>query len=165
MDRLELIDKEKYIFTKDGIWSKYYKKMLNGVVNSNGYIRVSLNCIDGKKRRFYYHRVMAYMFIPNPDNKHFVDHINGNRQDNRIENLRWCTQKENNNFEPYRKSQKDSSKNKAVCQYDLDGNLINTYKSIHQASRETGVNRCNISSCCGGNNKTANGFIWRFKKG
>lgn len=45
------------------------------------------------------HRIVATLFIPNPENKKCVDHINGVRDDNRIENLRWCSHKENSNFE------------------------------------------------------------------
>lgn len=97
MNKLDLIDQEKYIFTKDGrIWSKYYKMWMNGNVGTKGYLQIWLTCTDGKKRYFMKHRVIAHFFLPNPDNKPQVDHINGNRQDNRAENLRWCNQSENN---------------------------------------------------------------------
>ena len=62
----------------------------------NGYLFVTLYQ-DGKNKMFLLHRLIANAFIPNPDNKSCIDHINGNNQDNRVENLRWCTQKENMN--------------------------------------------------------------------
>ena len=62
----------------------------------NNYQRVGL-CIHSKQKWFLVHRLVAQAFIPNPDNKPEVDHINCDRMDNRVENLRWVTSKENSN--------------------------------------------------------------------
>lgn len=67
-------------------------RLLNGTMNKQGYI---VYCIFGK--RYRRGRIVAEAFIPNPDNKPFIDHINTIRTDDRIENLRWVTQKENCN--------------------------------------------------------------------
>lgn len=98
MCRENLIDFEKYKLFEDGrIWSKFYEKYLNGNIGTKGYLQLWLTCKDGKKRYFMKHRVLAHYFIPNPENKPCIDHINSVRTDNRIENLRWCTYTENNN--------------------------------------------------------------------
>ena len=65
--------------------------------NKVGYCRIMLSK-DNKQKRFLIHRLLAEHFIPNFQNKPCIDHINGDKSDNRLENLRWCTYKENNNF-------------------------------------------------------------------
>ena len=65
-------------------------KMMKLQTSNHGYLIVDL---DGKQHLF--HRLLAIAFIPNPENKPFIDHINRNRLDNRIENLRWATREEN----------------------------------------------------------------------
>ena len=69
---------------------------MDGNIGTKGYLQLWLTCVDGKKRYFMKHRVIAYYFIPNEDDKPQVDHINTIKTDNRVENLRWVTQSENN---------------------------------------------------------------------
>lgn len=62
--------------------------------NSNGYPRCGMN-IDGKPKSYLVHRLVAKLFIPNPDNKPDVNHKNGDKHDNSVKNLEWCTKSEN----------------------------------------------------------------------
>lgn len=140
------------------------------------YYRVRL-VKDGVGKNKSIHRLVAEAFIDNPDNKPVIDHINGNSIDNRVENLRWCTQKENNGFELHRKNigkaqlgRKHSEETiekvrkklyKPINQYDLDGNLIATYASAKEAAIITNSNYVSICQCRTGRNKTANGYIWK----
>lgn len=73
--------------TKEG---RIMKQRIN-----DGYYTVAIS-INKKNTVFKIHRLLAKMFIPNPNNYYCVDHINRNRQDNRLENLRWCSHTENN---------------------------------------------------------------------
>lgn len=74
------------------------EKILSCGNNNKGYFVVNL-CKNGKLEQFLVHRLVANAFIQNPENKPCVDHINTIRTDNRVSNLRWCTQKENCNNE------------------------------------------------------------------
>ena len=146
---------------------------------SDGYLSVGLHKIGLPLKTMFVHQLVARAFIPNPENKPCVDHINGIRNDNRVENLRWCTIKENNNFELARKhfsegklgekngmfgmSGKYSPSHKPVFQYDLNGNFIKKYYGIAEAQKETGILFQNISKVCKGKRNTAGGYIWRYE--
>lgn len=62
--------------------------------NGKGYYRIKLT-VNNKSKRVMLHRIIAEAFIENPNNYPFINHINSNRKDNRIENLEWCTQSQN----------------------------------------------------------------------
>ena len=94
---------------------------LNPEKLKKGYLRVSV-WDNGKRNRKLVHRLVAEAFIPNPENKSQVDHINNNRSDNRAENLRWVTPKEN--------VQHSIEQNRFVTE-----NKINSYK-IKKISKE-----------------------------
>ena len=87
----------KYNVDDNGIlYNKKTGIMAHIKPNDRGYIKIRVN---GKK--VFLHRIIAEAFIPNPENKPFVDHINRNTSDNRVENLRWATHKENMNNLPF----------------------------------------------------------------
>tara|TARA_R110000765_G_scaffold350658_1_gene440679 strand:+ start:44 stop:523 length:480 start_codon:yes stop_codon:yes gene_type:complete len=77
------------------IWDGWTKE-IKPRKGKNGYMIVSFSK-NGKQKKFVVHRLLAIAFIPNPENKPCIDHINGTKDDNRLENLRWVTHKENMN--------------------------------------------------------------------
>tara|TARA_R110000823_G_scaffold225596_1_gene353344 strand:+ start:38 stop:505 length:468 start_codon:yes stop_codon:yes gene_type:complete len=88
-----------YVIHPCGTILRIHKKHTREVKHSkkkDGYMTICLSN-NGKRKRFFVHRLLALNFIPNPENKTDVDHINGVKHDNRLENLRWLTHKENSN--------------------------------------------------------------------
>ena len=144
------------------------EQLLKGVKTSFGYLRVWL-C--GKQ--FSIHRLVAQAFIPNEENKPFIDHINGITWDNRVENLRWCTQSENlKNPIAIAKIKSHPSKlngrtdilchlSKSVIQYDKQGNFIKKWNSQAEAARQLNIKQGDISRCVNGKRNYCGGFIWK----
>ena len=128
-------------------------KILSPGINTCGYLHVIL-CKNGKQKYYLIHRLVAQAFIPNPDNYPEVNHKDKNRQNNCVDNLEWCTTQYNVEY----------SRAKQVAQYDLNGNLIATWKSVREIERQTGFLQGSISDCCRGhrNCKTMYGYIWRY---
>lgn len=129
--------------------------------NRNGYKAVCLYNYDTKKSlTTSVHRLVAKSFITNISDKVFVNHINGIKTDNRLENLEWVTAK--SNTEHAIKTGLQTPNFKKVHQYTRDGIYMNTYNSILEASLKTGANDRHISSVCKGKRKTTGGFVWKY---
>ena len=93
------VDDYPYVFHPNGTFLRIYKghtREIKHIERPDGYMQVGLYK-DGKRKMLKVHRLLATAFIPNPENKTEVDHINGIRDDNRLENLRWVTHQENMN--------------------------------------------------------------------
>ena len=136
--------------------------------NQDHYKRVELR-YEGRRTKYMVHRLVAEAFIPNPENKRYVDHINGDRHDNRTVNLRWCSHKENMNFAGVRKTmsaQRMGGKNhyaRKVIQKTIEGIVVAEWDSLSDAARAMGCCVSNISLYCHGHSKTAAGFVWVLK--
>jgi hypothetical protein len=85
---------DRKIINSKGVVRNFQSKMLKLVKGKIGYLHVGIN-IKGYKRQVKVHRIFALVFLPNPLNKPQINHINGIKHDNRIENLEWCTPSEN----------------------------------------------------------------------
>lgn len=130
--------------------------------DSNGY-----KIVAHKGRYYRVHRLVAECFLPNPENKPEVDHINCNKSDNRVENLRWATRTEQMNFKDQDVQERKAKKHsKPVLQCNLDGNVIKIWPSAKECHRN-GYDSGNVTKCCknkfnrAGNN-VYRGYIWKY---
>lgn len=148
------------------------------------YLRVNL-WKNGKYKTFSIHRLVAESFLPNPNNFPVVNHKDGNKLNNKADNLEWCTQSHNvkesyklglqkvftppmrENYIPWNKGKKMSAdyinKNystKRVNQYTMNNDFIKCWNSIAQAEKELKITH--ISMCCKNKRKSAGNYIWRY---
>jgi len=108
---MEIEGYENYLIHPDGkVQNKKTKRYLKYGYDGGGYLQVKL-CKDGIPKNIKIHRLVATQYIPNPDNKPQVDHENGIKTDNRIENLRWATSSENNQNKGVQKNNTSGIKN------------------------------------------------------
>ena len=128
--------------------------------NLNGYCIVIL-CKNNKRHCFTLHRLVAQTFIPNPNNLPQVNHIDGNKENNIVDNLEWCTCSENL-YNSYRVLHRKSPVAKKINQYDLNNNFIKTWNSSLQIEKQLGFSHSNILQCCKKQYKTSHNFIWKY---
>lgn len=169
LGRVKSLPKTRLI-NKHAVWH-IPEKIMSPQERRHGYLAVFL--YNGIKREngrcgkpYSVHRLVAEAFIPNPENKSEVNHIDENKQNNRADNLEWCTHKENSNAGTRGRRIGDKHINgcdaKPVAQYTLDGEYVTTYPSLSEVQRQKGWSESNISSCCRGKYKKAYGFVWKY---
>lgn len=119
-----------------------------------GYPQVSL-CKNGSVRMYYVHRLVAEVFVPNPNRYPIINHKDENPLNSRADNLEWCTYSYNMSY-----GSAQENKERAVEQL-LDGVVVKRWKSMAEAQR-AGYSQGNISLCCCGQRRSHKGYEWRF---
>lgn len=155
--------------TVDVFGRKYFKDEhnLSLIKHQSGYIVVNLRK-NGSSTVYKVHRLVAKAFIDNPDNKPTVDHIDGDKTNNNVSNLRWCTLQENKrNPNTFSKSIAATAKScksriKKVYQLDSNYNVIGKYDSAEEAAKAVNCSSVLIHRCCNIHTRTAKGYHWSY---
>lgn len=152
-----------YYITEDGkCYNSLTGRYLKGQVNyKNGYLSYNLKLQGGRSKRFYAHRLVAIAFIDNPLNKQEVNHIDGNKLNNSVDNLEWVTSSENKKHA----IDKELRKLKHVFCFTPDKILVAEYKNIQDASKAVGITSSQI--CMELNKETKSllgGFYFSYSK-
>jgi hypothetical protein len=149
------------ISAKGVVYSHGNKSNHKGIIelkpsyDKDGYKRVTLQS-DKSRRYFRVCRLVAEAFIPNPQNKPFVNHIDKDKTNDSVNNLEWTTEYEN-----WKHSESEQSKKEIpVIKLSLSGDYICEYKSLMDASRDTKINQGNITNCLKGRCKSVGGYRW-----
>ena len=150
---MNLLGRNNTYRTKKGI-------VLKQSFDKNGYLKVSLN---GKTKKS--HRIIAELFIDNPNNLPEINHIDGDKTNNKVDNLEWCTRQ--HNIKHSIDSGLQATSETSVCsikimQFDKNNTFIKEYNSMREAEKETGISNATISKVCRGLGKTAGGYKWKF---
>ena len=160
----------EYLVSEAGdVCSLRSKRKLKPATDKYGYLYFVL-CVDGRRKTVKAHRLVAIAFIENPLNKPTVNHLNGVRNDNRVENLEWATEKEqiadamkrdalpnmlkNTDYQAMGAKRNFGRRKAAVY---LNGELLGIYSSLLDASKKQGINYSKASECANGKRKTTGG--------
>ena len=149
----------RYQISNQGrVWSVISQRYMKLYQTPKGYLTVCLTAKNGKHKQEKVHRLVAMAFIPNPDNKPTVNHLNEIKTDNRVENIEWATMAEQNAY-----GTRMNKIRKKISQYSLEDKLIATYASTVEASSITGIPTSNIINCANGKLKSAGGYRWVYE--
>lgn len=162
---------DRTIYYKRGKPSSPYKTVkgreITQHISNTGYYNVKL-CNGGDRKYFFVHRLVATAFIPNKENKPQINHIDGNRLNNHVNNLEWVTMSENvlhayNTGLNYGLRGDLSPHKVKVLQFEKDGTFIREWSCMADAARSLNGTKEGIYSACRQKNcKTYKGYVWRY---
>jgi len=159
---------DRIVVTSTGVKINVSGKIISQQTNRGGYLQCKIK-VDGRQKTICTHRLIAKAFIPNPENKREVNHIDGDKTNNNVDNLEWCTPSENikhsydigirvQNFKG--KFGSEHNRSKAVVQYDMNMNRIAIFGSMREAFRETNIRH--IWESCNNLCSHAGGYKWEY---
>ena len=139
--------------------------LMNPFDNGDGYLRVVL-CKNGEHKKCLVHRLVAFTFLENPENKPEINHIDEDKTNNRVDNIEWKWHKDNINHgtrnERAGKANTNGKCSKKVLQLSLSGELIREWPSVSECGRN-GFDKGNVCKCCNGKKSQYKGFRFEYE--
>ena len=136
-------------------------KIRKSIKQKSGYLRIILTK-NQKQKATNVHILVAKNFVPNPNNLPFVNHIDGNKENNKSDNLEWVTASQNMKHAIKKGLIKHHPWSVKVAQYSLDGKLIKVWDKMADASRHLNCHHSQIFDCCRGKQNTCKGYVWKY---
>lgn len=160
-----------YLISNEGrVFSLQQNRFIKWRSNGNGYYNITLRK-NNITQKFFIHRLVAIHFIPNPDNKPFINHIDCNPSNNKVDNLEWCSHKENmeyasklgrfNKTAEWTEKIRKASHKKAIIGIHTQTGEVLIYPSI-QATKKDGFEPSCVCQCCEGIRKTHKKIKWQY---
>lgn len=134
------------------VWNGNTQRILKPSKMPKGYYQINMVAINGKRKKELVHRLVALAFIPNPDGLPEVDHKDRDRGNNKAENLQWTTRSGNC---------RNSSQNRRIAQFDIEGNLIREYNSLVEAAEAVNGAISSFYSYFRRGQHTYKNYIWK----
>lgn len=139
------------------VYSQKSQKMLKQTAAKNGYLRVCLYDRYHRGQLYLVHRLVAAHFVRNPDYKPEVNHINGQKTDNRAENLEWSTHSENQRHRFDVLGKRNTGGKPVICT-----DTGETYPTATAAANALGLHRSAVTNCCLGHRKHTQNLHFKF---
>lgn len=162
MDKKIIIGYPNYLIDIYGnVYNTKSGKVKTHKINWKGYHYLHLCHPENshKRKQFYIHRLVALTFIPNPKDKGYVNHKDGNKNNNKKDNLQWATSSENQ-LHSYRELNRRSSGGNPIKVKRVKGKKEEPFKSIKYASKITGYGIDKINRLINRLEKDLEGFLW-----
>lgn len=158
-NQFNICREQTIVISKD---NKVYhrKEQVMPLYNRSGYYIVCLSK-NGIAKNYFVHRLIALTFIPIIEGKNYVNHIDGNKLNNSIENLEWCTHSENM---VHAVKKLKVGPQKKVYRYSMNGEFLDEWNTLEEAGKTFNIHPTNIGACCRGLRNYAGEFQWKFHK-
>lgn len=158
---------EKYFICKEtteilSLMRPNFPKILKPVINSNGYLMVGF-FTHPNRINVNIHRAMMETFVKNPNNYRDINHIDGNKLNNQLNNLEYCTSSYNIQHS-FKTGLHKKFTNKSIYKFDKNGKFLQKYNSLREAAKDVGCNPANICTHLKRKSSHAMGFLWDYSE-